>query len=60
MLMLYWNSRVKSVLILYVYIYINIYVYMYTYIYTYIYVYIYWRSALKTMAPWGLNVEDCV
>ena len=20
----------------------------------------YWRSILKTMAPWGLNVEDCV
>ena len=20
----------------------------------------YWRSALKTTAPWGLNVEDCV
>ena len=20
----------------------------------------YWRSTLKTMAPWGLNVEDCV
>ena len=21
---------------------------------------IYWRSILKTMATWGLNVEDCV
>ena len=20
----------------------------------------YWRSTLKTMSPWGLNVEDCV
>ena len=20
----------------------------------------YWRSILKTMAPWGLNVEDCI
>ena len=20
----------------------------------------YWRSTLKTMVPWGLNVEDCV
>ena len=20
----------------------------------------YWRSTLKTMAPWGLNVEDCL
>ena len=20
----------------------------------------YWRSTLKTMTPWGLNVEDCV
>ena len=20
----------------------------------------YWRSILKIMAPWGLNVEDCV
>ena len=20
----------------------------------------YWRSTLKTMAPWGLNVKDCL
>ena len=20
----------------------------------------YWRSTLKTMAPWGLNIKDCV